>query len=341
MMSATQLAAVGLALALALAPSLPAVAAEDPAPMSPPVTLDTIVVSGVQPGPGMWKVSRDGRVLWVLGTLAPLPKRMEWNSLDVERRVAAAGVLLMPPTVSVDAEGAALGGLFLVPSLMKARNNPEGELLEDVLPAADFARWQRLKALYLGRDRGIEKRRPILAAMELREKAFDRADLSWRDVVGRAVRRAAKRADVPVEQPEVSLVIEDAKAAVKEFRRSGLDDLACFRTTLDQVENDLDTLALRANAWAIGDLATLEALPYADNAKACTDALLGSGLARSSGFSELPARVEAAWLAAAEKALATHAESVAVLPVARVVGERGYLKALAAKGYVVEAPSGE
>ena len=341
MMSATQLAAVGLALALALAPSLPAVAAEDPAPMSPPVTLDTIVVSGVQPGPGMWKVSRDGRVLWVLGTLAPLPKRMEWSSLDVERRVAAAGVLLMPPTVSVDAEGAALGGLFLVPSLMKARNNPEGELLEDVLPAADFARWQRLKALYLGRDRGIEKRRPILAAMELREKAFDRADVSWRDVVGRAVRRAAKRADVPVEQPEVSLVIEDAKAAVKEFRRSGLDDLACFRTTLDQVENDLDTLALRANAWAIGDLATLEALPYADNAKACTDALLGSGLARSSGFSELPARVEAAWLAAAEKALATHAESVAVLPMARVVGERGYLKALAAKGYVVEAPSGE
>lgn len=305
------------------------------------VVLDTIVVSGVQPGPGLWKVSRDGRVLWVLGTLAPLPKRMEWNSLDVERRVAAAGVLLMPPKVSVTAEGAALGGLFLVPSLMKARNNPDGERLEDVLPAADYARWRRLKALYLGRDRGVETRRPFLAAMELREKAFDRADLSWRDVVGRTVRRAAQRADVPVEQPEISLVVEDAKAAVKEFRRSELDDIACFRSTLDQVEHDLDTLALRANAWAIGDLAALEALPYADNARACTDALLGSGLARSSGFSDLPARVEAAWLAAAEKALATHAESVAVLPMARVVGERGYLKALAAKGYTVEAPSDE
>jgi hypothetical protein len=330
------------------APPAPADAAEpaeeaadaDIAP-SDAVLLDTIVVSGVQPGPGLWKVSRDGRVLWVLGTLSPLPKRMEWSSLEVERRVAAAGVLLMPPTVSVTAEGAALGGIFLVPSLLKARNNPDGELLEDVLPAADYARWQRLKATYLGRDRGVEKRRPFLAAMELREKAFDRVDLSWRDVVGRAVRRAAKRANVPVEQPEIALVIEDAKAAVKEFRRSELDDLTCFRTTLDQVENDLDTLALRANAWAIGDLATLEALPYADNAKACTDALLGSGLARSSGFSELPARVEAAWLAAAEAALATHAESVAVLPMARVVGERGYLKALAAKGYLVEAPAPE
>jgi hypothetical protein len=314
-----------------------AVTAEDTAPPDA-VVLDTIVVSGVQPGPGMWKVSRDGRVLWVLGTLAPLPKRMEWSSLEVERRVAAAGVLLMPPTVSVDAEGAALGGLFLVPSLLKARNNPDGELLEDVLPAADYARWQRLKAIYLGRDRGVEKRRPFLAAQELREKAFDRVDLSWRDVVGRAVRSAAKRAKVPVEQPEVTLVIEDAKAAVKEFRASGIDDLDCFRKTLDQVENDLDTLASRATAWAIGDLAALEALPYADNARACTDAVLGSGLAQRSGFSELPARVEAAWLAAAEQALATHAESVAVLPMARVVGERGYLKALAARGYTVEAP---
>ncbi|HEU0153509.1 MAG TPA: TraB/GumN family protein [Arenimonas sp.] len=323
------------------APSAAAADTLDADEAMPPdtVVLDTIVVSGAQPGPGLWKVSRDGRVLWVLGTLAPLPKRMAWNSRDVERRIAASGVLLLPPKVSVAAEGAALGGLFLVPSLLKARNNPDGELLQDVLPAADYARWQRLKAIYLGRDRGVEKRRPFLAAQELREKAFDRADLSWRDVVGREVRRAARRADVPVEQPEVSLVVEDAKAALKDFRASGIDDLACFRKTLDQVENDLDTLASRANAWAIGDLAALEALPYADNAKACTDALLGSGLAQRSGFSDLPARVEAAWLQAAEKALATHAESVAVLPMARVVGERGYLKALEARGYTVEAPS--
>ncbi|WP_460457209.1 TraB/GumN family protein [Arenimonas alkanexedens] len=328
-----------LAAWLALLAAMPAVASDPPPPPTP--ILETIVVSGAQPGPGLWKVSRDGRVLWVLGTLAPLPKRMEWSSREVERRVAAAGVLLMPPTVKVDAQGAALGGLFLVPSLLRARNNPEGERLPDVLPAADYARWLRLKAIYLGRDRGVEKRRPILAAMDLRDAAFDRADLSWRDVVGRELRRAAKRANVPVEQPVVTLVIEDAKAAVKEFRSSEFDDLACFRKTLDQVENDLETLASRANAWAIGDLATLEALPYADNAKACTDALLGSGLAQRSGFSELPARVEAAWLQAAETALATHPESVAVLPMARVVGERGYLRALAARGYTVEAPPAE
>lgn len=333
---------------LALLFAWPAVRAADAPPVQDePVTadasglqvLDTVVVSGVQPGPGLWKVSRDGRVLWVLGTLSPLPKRMQWNSTDVEQRVAAAGVLLLPPTVRIEARGAALGGIFLLPSLMKARNNPGKEKLQEVLPPADHARWQVLKARYLGRDRGVEKRRPILAARDLRDKAFERNDLSRRDVVGRVLRRAARKNQVPIEQPSLVLVVEDARAAVKEFANSPVDDLACFRRTLDQVENDLGTLATRANAWALGEIAMLRELPYTDNAQACTDALLQTGLAQRSGFSELPARIEAAWLAAAEKALATHPESFAVLPMVRVVGASGYLVALEQRGYAVEAPA--
>lgn len=300
--------------------------------------LDAVVVSGVQPGPGLWKVSRDGRVMWVLGTLWPLPKRMEWNSLPVERHIARAGTVLMPPSVKIEAKGAALGGIFLIPSLMSARNNPGKEKLQDVLPAADYERWLRLKAMYLGRDRGVEKRRPILAAMDLRDAALDEHDLSFRDIVGRAITQAAKKADVPLLRPQVILVVEDAKAAVKEFAAHPLDDTDCFRRILDQVENDLDTLALRANAWALGDIPGLQALTYTDVAKTCTDALLQSGLAQSRGFSELPARVQATWLEAAEKALATHEESVAVLSMSQVLGPSGYLAALAQKGYTVEAP---
>lgn len=303
--------------------------------------MDVVVVSGAQPGPGLWKVSRDGRVLWVLGTLWPLPKRMEWNTLEVERRIAASGVLLMPPTVKLEVKGAALGGVFLLPSLMSARNNPGKEKLVDVLPPADYARWTRLKATYLGRDRGVEKRRPILAALDLREKALDAHDLSQRDVVREVLTRAAKRADVPVQRALVTLVVEDAKAAVKELAARPLDDLECFRRTLDQVEFDLDTLAERANAWALGDVAKLQSLTYTDNAKACTDALLQSGMGQSRGFDELPARVQAAWLADAEKALATHPESFALLSMAQVVGPSGYLAVLAQKGYVVEAPGAE
>ncbi len=301
-------------------------------------TLDVVVVSGAQPGPGLWKVSRDGRVLWVMGVLSPLPKRMEWNTLEVEDRIAASGVVLLPPTVHITAKGAKLGGIFLLPSLLSARNNPGKEKLVDVLPPADYARWQRLKAVHLGRDRGVEKRRPILAAMALRDKALDAHDLDERNIVREAVTRIAKRAEVPVERADINLVVEDPKAALKEFGSRPLDDLECFRRTLDQVENDLDTLALRANAWALGDLAQLRALTYTDNAKACTDALLQSGLGQSRGFDELPAKVQAAWLADAEKALATHPESFALLSMAQVLGPSGYLAALKQKGYAVESP---
>ncbi|MFA5591360.1 MAG: TraB/GumN family protein [Lysobacteraceae bacterium] len=251
-----------------------------PALAAPPVVaeaadvpmLETLVVSGEQPGPGLWKVSRDGNVMWVLGTLSPLPKRMEWNPDEASERIAASSLVLLSPRVSIKTRGGALGGMFLLPSALRARNNPDRQQLEDVLPSADYARWQVLKARYLGRDRGVEKRRPIAAAMELREEAFDRSDLSWRDVVGREVKRAARRSGVPFEQPTVTLRVENARAALKEFSRNELDDLECFRLTLDQVERDLDTLATRANAWAMGEVAMLQDLPYTDNSQACTEA---------------------------------------------------------------------
>lgn len=332
-----------LALAFALVFPAPFVAAAEAPAADGEVlqVLDTVVVSGIQPGPGLWRVEKDGRVMWVLGTVAPLPKRMEWNSAEVEAKVAAAGVVLMPPTVTVNAKGAMFGGLFLVPSMLKARNNPEKERLADVLPPADYARWQGLKKKYLPRNDAVEKRRPFLAAMELREEAFDQQDLSWRDIVGRVVKRAAGKTDVPIERPNVLLTVENPKAAIKEFASGAVDDLACFRRTLDQVENDLGTLATRANAWAQGEMAMLRDLTYTDNAQACTDALLGTGLAKRSGFSDLPARVQAEWMAAAEKALATHAQSFAVLPMARVVGASGYLVALEKRGYTVLAPDAD
>ena len=316
--------------------AIPAHAA--PAVEPPLRVLQEVVVSGQMPGPGLWKVSKDGHVMYVLGTITPLPKRMEWNSLDVERRIHGSGVVVMPPSVAMRPKGAALGGLFLLPSLMSVRNNPGKETLEEVLPPADYARWLALKKRYLGRDRGVEKRRPFIAANDLREAALEDHDLSQRNIVGKVVVDTAKRADVPVVDPTYVIEIENARGAIKEFKASDIDDLECFRRTLDQVERDLGTLARRANAWALGDIAGLEALPYTDNARACTDALMRSGLAEKRGLADIPVRVRELWLQAAEKAIAEHPQSFATLPMALVTGPSGYLAALREKGYTIEAP---
>ena len=317
-----------------------AAAAPQDTPATPAAVteLDAIVVTGEVPGPGLWRVSRDGHAMWVLATVSPLPRRIEWNADEVVAKIGGAGVLLLPPTAKLEAGGAALGGLFLLPRLMKARNNPEGDRLADVLPPADLARWQPLKARYLGRDRGVEKRRPLLAALELREAALEAHDLSTRDRIGDVVERAAKRAGVPLQRPTLTLVIDDAKAALKSFASTSLDDVPCFRLTLTQVERDLPTLADRANAWALGDLDALRGLPYTDFAQTCQDALLGTGLAKDQGLAEMPERLAALWLAEAEAALATHATSFAVLPLSRVEGPESWLARLQARGFTVEAP---
>lgn len=300
--------------------------------------LETVVVSGIQPGPGLWQVKRDGHRMWVLGTLTPLPKRMEWESLEVEERIAQSQEVIYPPTAELKVKGGIIGGLFLLPSLMKARDNPDKKLLADVVPAEDYARWSVLKRKYLPRDKDVEKRRPIFASGALLEKAIESSGLSFDDRVLPVVKKAARRSKVEVTKPNVEIRIEKARAALKEFRDEQLNDVACFRLTVERLEGDVTAMRGWANAWARGDVDALRDLPYQDQIRACVDAVLQSELAKDRGFADLRQRVEQVWLEAAEKAIATNETSFAVLPMSQVMRDDGMLARLAAKGYEIVPP---
>ena len=300
--------------------------------------LDTIVVSGRYAGPGLWKVRRGDRVMWILGTQSPLPKRMEWDSANVERRVSEAQELLMPPSVDLDADVGFFRGLTLLPSLFKARKNPDGRTLREVLPAAQYARWQVLKKRYIGGDGGIEEWRPVFAALELYDKAITRSGMSQDPVATNAVRKAAKRSKVKITTPTIKIKIANAKAALREFSSAALDDQDCFRRTLDRIEGDLGTMVGRANAWAEGDVETLRNLPYQNQFTACGEVFTGTAMARKQGMQDIRARLDNEWLAAAEKALGQNASTFAVLPMSQLLQPDGLLQRLAAKGYMVEEP---
>lgn len=323
------------ALALLLVPAF--ALAQSPA-QAPVATMRTLVVTGQQPGPGLWKVKNDSHVMWVFGTLSPLPKRMEWTSTQVEKAIAQSSEVLEMPTVNVKVKGAALGGIFLIPSLLKARNNPGKEKLQDVLPPEVYARWAVLKKKYLGRDRGVEKRRPLMAAQALDEEAMDDSGLTYSTRVMKVVERAAKKHKVPLTQPAIDMEIEEAKELVKELTKTSLDDIECFDKTLQRLERDIETTRLRANAWALGEIDILRSLPFTDNRRACADAVLETAIARRAGFTDMEARMENLWLDAAEAALKKHERSFAVLPMSLVLKDDGWLAKLAARGYVVEAP---
>lgn len=302
------------------------------------VDLEAMVVSGAQPGPGMWKVSSGGNVLYILGTVSPLPRRMEWMSDDVEAVIADAGVVISSPAVVVDADIGIFRGMALLPSMLRARNNPGKRPLREMVSPELYARWEVLKARYMGRDRGVEKRRPLLAAQELYEAALRKSGLRMGGVVGPVVANARKAAGVPLVDTTVRLEVEDPKGVLKELNESDLADRECFAGTLDRIETDLDNMRARANAWAVGDIEGLRALPWDNHYATCQDAVTGSALAQRLGIDDLPRRAKEAWLSNVEQALDEHPASFALLPMHQLLGDEGMLATLAARGYAIESP---
>jgi len=305
---------------------------------TPGPSLETIVVTGEQPGPGLWKVSRDGHVMWVLGTLSPLPKRLEWRTAEVERRIGESQHVLLAPQVKMEANVGFFGQLALLPSLIGIRDNPGGAKLADVLPAELYERWRVLKRRYIGRSGKVEQWRPIFAARELYESAIGSAGLAEKPIVTDAVRKAAKKAGVPLTPVLLEIGIDSPKAALKDFKKAELDDQECFRRTLDRVDTDLAHMAERANAWSTGDLAALRALPHVDEMGPCRAAITKLSIMRERGLDDIETRLRDAWLDVATGALARDATSFAVLPMHLVVAADGYLAELRRRGYAIEAP---
>lgn len=323
---------------------IPVLAATSMAGESPPESetptpiLETVLVSGEQPGPGLWRVSKDDHELWILGTLSPLPRRMRWQSDKLERLVAGSQEILAVPQATLRADVGFFGSLGMIGPALRARNNPEGEKLSEVVPPETYRRWSVQKRKYLPRDRAVEKRRPLLAASELYEQALADNGLSESDRVWPVLKKAAKKHKVNITMPSLEIVIEQPKRTLKELSGIGLDDTQCLELTLQRLETDLDNMKARANAWATGDVLTLAELPYPDQDRACTQAVLESAIAERQGLTDLPGRLRGLWLEAAESALANNRRSLAVLPIRVLLQPDGLLATLRERGYSVQAP---
>lgn len=317
--------------------AIPGFAQEAPAPPE----LQTISVTGEQPGPGLWKVSKGEHVLWILGTVAPLPRDIRWKSKALEERIAQSQELISGGGVGLKADVGFFGTLALLPSLIGIRNNPDGKHLDEVVPPELYARWVAAKRKYIGHSNRVEKWRPIFAALKLYEAAMDRSRLTGADYVARQVRDDAKRAHLAIVKPQVIFDVKEPRATVQEFKAAPIADIDCFRKTLDRIDANLANMTVRANAWAVGDIDALRALPQSDQWDACMGAVSSSGIAHEQGLTDVQARLDAAWIAAARAALEKNASTVALVNMRHLLAADGYLARLAALGYRVEAPDGD
>ena len=324
---------------LALNPAVGAPDSKPSADTSVPnetTTLDTVLVTGEQPGPGLWKVSKGEHVLWILGAQYPLPKGMTWRAGEVDKTIAQSQVVIADATPKLELNF--FHKLTLMPAVYGARKNADGATLKDVLHAGVYARWQVLKAKYIGNDNGVEHLRPMVAANELYGKALAKSGLARSGLIWDTVRASARKNRVRIVEPTASIPMDDAKQTIRDFKATTGDlDSECLVATMMRLETDLAAMRDRANAWAVGDIDALRRLPSPSQQEACRAAVSSNPRLREQLDAAI-VDIDKAWLAAAEQALRDNASSFAVLPMDELLRPDRRLAMLAARGYTVEPP---
>ena len=301
-------------------------ASEEPAPPQ-----QEIVIEGRHEGPRMWIVRKGDHVLWILGTLSPLPKKMVWQP-DAVQEVLKHVQEVVPawPTYSIGANP--ITALRLYIEWRHLQKPPDRMPLRQALPPPLYARVESLKARFDPNDKTLEALRPMLAARQLLLRVFDASGLAAQNEVQQEVLKLARAQGVRVHQDK--LRIEDPVKVLKDVEATPLaGEVACLEGVVTLLETDLGPMQAKARAWALGDVDTLRRLPHADDRTACVAAVSGSERVRN-----LIAQAQDDWLIAVEQSLTRNPGTLAVQSMDRLLGDNGGLAALRAKGYLVEGP---
>src|SRR5271167_5279779 len=100
--------------------------ADQPSP--PPI--EELVVTAERAGPGMWHVHRGAANVWILGSMAPLPRDITWRSKQVESVLESTSQVLVQKPLEISIPRI-LWMLIADRSLLFLKG---GKRLKDVLP---------------------------------------------------------------------------------------------------------------------------------------------------------------------------------------------------------------
>lgn len=298
-------------------------------------TLAPVVVTGELPGPALWKVSKGQHVMWILGLVTPVPRYMRWKSEEVEKRIAAAQAVLKPPGLEIGTDPSAARELAV--SVKNLRNNPNYESLEHVLQPALYQRWRVQKEHYLENGNNADHLRPIFAGLTLYNAVLRKKGMVEQTAIEKKVYETARHHDVAIIDPAYQLALNDPRAAIDTLKQNPMDDQNCLSTVLDAVDHDLAQTTARANAWATGDLDGLKAVLMQTQEGGCLSGIDTSPFAKAAGMSGMQQHIDQSWLAHAKQALTQNTQTFALLPMEQLFMPNGYLSALQAEGYTVQA----
>lgn len=313
-------------------------ATQDSGPPAPPALdeLEPVVITGVSPGPALWKISSHDHTLWVLPTLAALPRQVFWRSTQLETVMSRSQEVYTEATLVMQ-----LGeGGMAEPRLAAALMNPEdSEGLSEILPGDLYAQFTALNVRYAGGRSGLERYRPFYASMELRKRALQGLQLDSDGGVHAVIAQLAWKHYVTRQSLDRTLR-PGTRALVWNLRLvSRRADIRCARWQLMQLERDLRDAIARARAWSVGDIQALR-LDWEATRRQDRSACQGL-LQRLAPTARAVRETRDLSYKALRKALEQNRSTVALVLLEEVFDPEGLIARFRKAGYRVEAPGAD
>ena len=202
--------------------------------------VDEVLVIGEHPGPGLWRISKGSHTLRVLGTHAPLPSGLVWQSKEVESAIANSDAVLGAYSVLLRVEQ---------DDVLRSQRNS----LKRVLPRRAYARWRELAKRYIGDSTKTDQLLPSAAALLLQSRAYEQNGLQYTDDIWRRIHNTAARHRVAI-WPQ-SYELDSPAGTSNRARRTRSDGVAYLIETMDPAGNEPITwpvfLGMEAFWWLI------------------------------------------------------------------------------------------
>ncbi|HEY5339302.1 MAG TPA: TraB/GumN family protein [Rhizomicrobium sp.] len=309
-------------LAFALFLMLPAAATAQNAPVQDWSNIETVTVIAPKPGPALWHIVQNGSDVWILATVSPMPKDLQWNSAALEDIISGANHVYLAPQLTA---GLLETSWFLLTGLHKIKL-PDDQTLQTTLPPDLQAR----RAAWLAKIKADadtdERYQPAMAAVDLEAMFRNRTGLDGEEADSR-IEKLADKADVeakPLATYEMMPIVDEIPSL------NAQSENICMKDALDDIDTQAAHADAAARAWAVGDLAGVKA-NYSDTR-------LYDCFAQTQSFASDRERAIVKTLSAVHASLAKPGKSLILVGIGVLLQKDGVLDRLKTQGITVEGP---
>jgi uncharacterized protein YbaP (TraB family) len=264
--------------------------------------------------PPLWVVEKDGKTLYLFGSIHLLPPQTDWSREEIAQAWAASKVFVFEAPLDD-------GGSEMLRFVETGGRLPDGQTLEDILPAKLHEDMSKAAWSVQYPPKLLEPLRPWLASVYLELYAYIKAGFSSYYGVDHVVEQEAKDRDAELAYFET--VPEQLSYFAALDRKTETAYLkSTVKGVLEQPDLPLELLA----AWASGETGALSKLI-------------------DEGFAEVP-RLRSVllvtrnrkWLPRLQEMVASDKTHFVTVGVGHLVGRDGLVAMLRARGYKVTGP---